>query len=286
MNAIAKKEDFVAACQKTKKDDPWRDRELDGLWIIYQAKVAFIATAYDDQGIRERLYNHIAPDNQDWNNDWCGWLDSTYSLGNIEDILIQANREGKNRIYDSEARAAFEHAATGIAAYLAAPREFQTHKADTFFLRYAANTAVLAIENGTVEIWAKIKRELMVFWVCALIQLAVVGGLTGTGLAWGAPWWANLIGVALTALSLIGSLYYALYWAFGGSSRRRAYAAAADKANQFRAITNELSAQSFDAETLLARLRAIEAEAGAPIPSYFYTLLKRLGGDKPETPGR
>jgi hypothetical protein len=63
-----------------------------------------------------------------------------------------------------------------------------------------------------------------------------------------------------------------------GPKRRRLFASDANTVKRYKAIADELYTQAFDPETVLSRLRAIEAEAGVKIPSYVFTLLKRLNG--------
>ena len=108
------------------------------------------------------------------------------------------------------------------------------------------------------------------FVVVAVIVVAVVSsGLTAAGVAWKDPSWQARMAAANGSPS--------------PSSRRRRlvfvrgfYCFVA--ATRFRGVKDELYALSFDPETIAARLKAIEASTGSQLPTYVYTLLKRLDG--------
>ena len=103
------------------------------------------------------------------------------------------------------------------------------------------------------------------FVVVAVIVVAVVSsGLTAAGVAWKdpswqAPWQLEWIPVAVVAWFLRG------FYCFVAATR-------------FRGVKDELYALSFDPETIAARLKAIEVSTQSQLPTYVYTLLKRLDG--------
>jgi hypothetical protein len=272
MTYFYKKEDFAANCYPDEKTGgPWLDRR----WAVYQAERAFIGEVYTDQAVKDRLYAHILPNRTDgiWHDD-CTWINE------CEDIFIQASRRGKDRVFDSDAGYAYDKAPEAIAAYLAAPREFQTRKADTFFARYALNAVVLLNENGAAEAKSMTKFGIGFIAVSYLIQLAAGAGLTALG--WNIPdsgHWLTGAGYFIAAWTLFWAVYAILKWMFTAPKRRRIFKSVTDEIKRYRAIADELYTQSFDAETLLNRLRAIEADTGTALPTYIYTLLKRLSGE-------
>jgi hypothetical protein len=72
------------------------------------AQVAFIYDAYgDDAAVRKRLFAAIYP-NTSHSDDGCYWIEECAV------ILVEANRRGKDRIFDQHANLTFECADKGI----------------------------------------------------------------------------------------------------------------------------------------------------------------------------
>ena len=168
---VNKKENFAAR---------WPGEDTEGrewferAWTAYLAKVAFIQAVYSDQATCERLYAHIYPNSsRRWDQD-CSWLDwQMGGVGGVEAVLIEANRKGKDRVFDRDAQGAFEEAPAGIAAYLAAPREFHTRKADTFFVRYAIDATAQLIDYQVAD--TKLMAKFQTGFV--LVSILIQGGL-------------------------------------------------------------------------------------------------------------
>jgi hypothetical protein len=277
---IKKKEDFGARFPKTDYTVERNCEWLEGAWAAYRAKVAFIQEAYEGQKTRERLYAHIYPNSRHDGFD-CYWIDShngVESLLNETQKTYNRNRKREKHGFDSDASMAFDDSPAGIAAYLAAPPEFHTRKAEAFFLRYAIDATARLIEHQLADAKSMIAIQIGFVLFCVVVQAAVTGGLTAAGIAWQAPWWLDWIGVAVTAWFLFWGLYCIVAALIARPKGRRIFATAKGAARRYQAVKEELYALSFDPETILNRLKAIEASTGTQLPSYVYTLLKRLDG--------
>ena len=275
---INKKEDFAARFPKTdftvERNRDW----LENAWATYLAKVAFIQAAYSDRTTRERLFAHIYPNGSHWDDD-CYWMDwQMGGSGGVESLVVEANRKGKDRVFDRNSEWAFEEAPVGIAAYLAAPPEFHTRKAEAFFLRYAIDATARLIEHQIADAKSMSKFWLIFILVVVILEVAISGGLTAAGVAWQAPWWLDWIGVAVTAWFLFWGLYCLVAALIARPKGRRIFATSRQAVTRYQGVKAELYALSFDPETILNRLKAIEASTESELPTYVYTLLKRLDG--------
>ncbi len=232
---------------------------------------AFIQESYDDKATRDRLYAHIYLNTRHDDSD-CYWIGSHNGVeGLLAETQRTRDRNGKREKhgFDRDASFAFEDAPEGIAVYLAAPPEFHTRKAEAFLLRYAIDAAARRIEHEIAEARLMIAIQIGFFVVAAIVVAAVSSGLTAAGVAWKAPWWQapwqlEWIAGAVTVAVVAGFLFREFY-CFVAATR-------------FGGVKAELCALSFDPETIAARLKAIEASTGSQLPTYVYTLLKRLDG--------
>ena len=279
---ITEREDFVALYPHS--NDFW----LASAWPAYQAKVAFIQAAYDDEATRKRLYAHIHPKRWSWDKDFC-WLDEQdHGEGGVESILVAAaGQSGHDPIFDTirdyvpddPVEKAWREAPVGIAAYLAAPQEFQTRKADAFFARYALEAGAHLSDAHFAKTGSATKSRNRFLHIFHAAQMALAGGLIYVNLVvWQGPWWINLIGALFIAEALFVTLFNIVRNLVTFPKRRRVRTAFHAATNSCRMLAKELRSQSFDAGTILARLQAVEAGGLLQFPTYLHVLLKRLDG--------
>jgi hypothetical protein len=274
---LHKFEDFAAAFPETYREERNR-RWLEGAWKRYRGKCSFAEDAYEEGGYLTetctKILDAIYPrrDGNKADNKHYGWL------WDIEDVCAEAARDGADRLYDRSAKQTFDESPIAIAAYLAAPSEFHTRKADTFFVRYAVSFIAHRIEH-TLDEAKRMATTLRHFFVSSLIGLAILYGLLVYGmhnnwdilekiLAFVLGTW-----LVIVVLCVLFSLLPLLFTAFKREKLR-------DLVKRYWTIAFELSEQSFDPETIARHLQQLEAKLDDQHPSHIYTLLKRLADPK------
>jgi hypothetical protein len=264
MNAIIWNRETFAACFPSEREDgPW----LDHQWKSYRAKAAFISAAWEfdaETGVKQR--SHIQPRN-DYRDrdDACLWIDDD----ELEDLLIEANKRDDG--FGSKSERALDGAPDAIAAYLDAAPMFHNRRAD----RYLAHAIVRAKAQFCRQEIADAKRMIKtVPWILVfytVVPWAIARGAEALGMpnSWGPlDGWLRLIGAAWFLL-------WAVWAVFQGIKARALFVKTRLAATLYEEIANELRVLSFDAETIIARLRQAEAGTGIKLPSCVYTLLKR-----------
>jgi hypothetical protein len=116
-----------------------------------------------------------------------------------------------------------------------------------------------------------IKASIGVNLFYLVFSLAISCGLGALGVSnsWGPlDGWVRLIGTAVFLLS-------AVWMGFKSIQARALFVKTKLAATLYEEIANELRIQSFDAETIIGRLRQVEARTGIQLPSCVTTLLKR-----------
>jgi hypothetical protein len=275
--AIRSEAAFSARYPCSRPDDSgWVERHdewLQGRWKTYSAQVAFINYVYlYDNAVRERLLAAIYP-NASHDDDGCYWI------GECEDILVEANKRGKDRVFDRDANLTFEFAAKGIGAFMEAAPEFRTRKANVFFARYAINAVILSLQAEAAEAKWMFRFQVGLILACNLVQLVITAGVALFGAKTDHPWVA-LTGDFFSVWTVFWVIIAIAGWVLVLPKRWRIFASVNVALDRYRAIVKELYYPlSLDPEIILNRLQAVESDLMVKVrtyafPSYIYSLVR------------
>jgi ABC-type multidrug transport system fused ATPase/permease subunit len=224
----------------------------------YRMNADWIEDHYDDEPTRDRLMRAIVrqkPGEEYWDRDREA---ENFMWGGLYDV-IQAKDASPGKCSWTVFDIAFDAAPGVVEGYLNSAPEFKNRKVDTFFVRFALNAAIRAVEKNVTSKKEDFKT------ICFVGPLGAVLLLVGWRV-----WWLGFFGFILFLLLL--ALPFVI----------RDWIKAARKVRAAREIRNDIHAESYDAETVIRRLVEIERTTGVKLPSYAFTLLRRRAALGPE----